>query len=207
MQNPQTTHPEGHAPPAAQSRRLSVRTVTDGLHWLLGGIAAVVSGEPTDEGGHTNVESGAFRFSSGTDNASQRFVITVSVGSLFGALHCIAWSFYFPSHAEMVLWRFSCLAALVGLPTASTIAVYALRQNWEHPKWQWNVLRLLLGSKSDSSAQETFWAYALSFISAVGAVTYIVARIFLIVLAFMQLRSLPESAFYTVTWTTYIPHI
>ncbi|KAK0239705.1 hypothetical protein EDD85DRAFT_949543 [Armillaria nabsnona] len=207
MQNPQMKHPDGHAPPAAKSRRISVRTVTDGLHWFLGGIAAVVSGEPTDEGGHTNIDSGAFRFSSGTDNASQRFVITVSVGSLFGALHCIAWSFYFPSHAEMVLWRFSCLAALVGLPTASTIAVYALMQNWEHPTWQWNVLRLLLGSKPDSSTQETFWAYALSFISAVGAVTYIVARVFLIVLAFMQLRSLPESAFHTVTWTTYIPHI
>ncbi|PBK78597.1 hypothetical protein ARMSODRAFT_1011157 [Armillaria solidipes] len=203
----QTRHLNDRAPPAAKSRRISVRTVTDGLHWFLGGIAAVVSGESTDEGGHTNIDSGAFRFSSGTDNASQRFVITVSVGSLFGALHCIAWSFYFPSHAEMVLWRFSCLAALVGLPTASTIAVYALMKNWEHPKWQWNVLRLLLGSQSDSGAQETFWAYALSFISVVGAVTYIVARIFLIVLAFMQLRSLPESAFHTVTWTTYIPHI
>ncbi|SJL00859.1 uncharacterized protein ARMOST_04173 [Armillaria ostoyae] len=207
MQNRQTRHLNERAPPAAKSGRISVRMVTDGLHWFLGGIAAVVSGEPTDEGGHTNIDSGAFRFSSGTDNASQRFVITVSVGSLFGALHCIAWSFYFPSHAEMVLWRFSCLAALVGLPTASTIAVYALMKNWEHPKWQWNVLRLLLGSQSDSGAQQTFWAYALSFISAVGAVTYIVARIFLIVLAFMQLRSLPQSAFHTVTWTTYIPHI
>ncbi|KAK0196711.1 hypothetical protein F5146DRAFT_1129506 [Armillaria mellea] len=207
MQNPQARRQDGHAPPAAKSKRISARTVTDGLHWFLAGIAAVVSGEPTDKGGHTDIDSGAFRFSSGTDNASQRFVITVSVGSLFGALHCIAWSFYFPSHTEMVLWRFSCLAALVGLPTASIIAVYALKQNWEHPKWQWNVLRLLLGSQSDCGAQETFWAYALSFISAVGAVTYIVARIFLIVLAFMQLRSLPESAFHTITWTTYIPHI
>jgi hypothetical protein len=36
---------------------------------------------------------------------------------------------------------------------------------------------------------------------------YVVARIFLIVLSFMALRSLPPGALIDVDWTSYIPHL
>ncbi len=41
----------------------------------------------------------------------------------------------------------------------------------------------------------------------VAIILYIVARITLIILAFLQLRSLPPLAFCAVEWTTYIPHM
>ncbi|KAK0441970.1 hypothetical protein EV421DRAFT_1952695 [Armillaria borealis] len=91
MQNRQTRHLNDRTPPTAKSRRISMRMVTDGLHWFLGGIVAVVSGEPTDEGGHTNIDSGGFRFSSGTDNSvatlrnhSQYRIVIRGI-----ALHCL----------------------------------------------------------------------------------------------------------------------
>lgn len=36
---------------------------------------------------------------------------------------------------------------------------------------------------------------------------YIVARIFILLEAFLTLRNLPESATYTIQWTTFLPHI
>ncbi|KAK0475640.1 hypothetical protein EDD18DRAFT_1089669, partial [Armillaria luteobubalina] len=93
----------------------------------------------------------------------------VCAGSLFGAIHFVAWSSPSPSHAEMVLWQFSTTAVVIGL---------------------------FLGGN-----HIIFLGLIYLFMS------YIVARIILIILAFLQLRSLPLAAFCTIQWTTYIPHI
>ncbi len=45
------------------------------------------------------------------------------------------------------------------------------------------------------------------FMMIVAVILYIVARITLIILAFLQLRSLHPLAFCVVQWTTYIPHM
>ncbi|KAK0229392.1 hypothetical protein EDD85DRAFT_776670 [Armillaria nabsnona] len=135
-------------------------------------IAHTTLGGSTDEY-YENIGDGAFRFYSGTEEElSKRFMTMVGVGSLFGAFHCVAWSFYFPSHAEMVLWRFSSIAVLIGLFT-------------------WMV----------------YLAYISIVMTVAAIVSYIVARIMLIILAVLQLRSLPPLAFHTVQWITYIPHI
>ncbi|PBK58890.1 hypothetical protein ARMSODRAFT_983477 [Armillaria solidipes] len=58
----------------------------------------------------------ALPYFSGTgEEYPKRFMALVVVGSVFGAFHCAAWSFQFPSHAEMVLWRVSSIAVLIGL--------------------------------------------------------------------------------------------
>ncbi|KAK0433776.1 hypothetical protein EV421DRAFT_1718183, partial [Armillaria borealis] len=44
------------------------------------------------------------------DDSLVHLVVVVGVGWLFAAIHCAAWSFSFPSHAEKVLWRTSSLA-------------------------------------------------------------------------------------------------
>ncbi|KAJ7331473.1 hypothetical protein DFH08DRAFT_1021642 [Mycena albidolilacea] len=46
---------------------------------------------------------------------SRADTITLLIGLLFGAVHCLAWSFLFPSHTEIILWRISC-AALIAVP-------------------------------------------------------------------------------------------
>ena len=37
-------------------------------------------------------------------------VIMLGVGVCFGAIHCIAWHFSFPTHAELLIWRISSVA-------------------------------------------------------------------------------------------------
>ncbi|KAK0458693.1 hypothetical protein IW261DRAFT_1352496 [Armillaria novae-zelandiae] len=73
---------------------------------------------------YMSTENGAPQFYSGTDKEkSKRFMIMVCVGFLFGGFHCLASSFYFPSHAEKLLWRFSSIAVLMGLFAAGPLAL------------------------------------------------------------------------------------
>ena len=46
-----------------------------------------------------------------SDNGDPKtYAVTGLVGVIFGAIHCIAWSFQFPSHMEQMLWRMSAIA-------------------------------------------------------------------------------------------------
>ncbi|KAK0229409.1 hypothetical protein EDD85DRAFT_974646, partial [Armillaria nabsnona] len=150
----------------------TLRAVSGGIGYDIGGIIYDI------EDGGDDIENGAFRFSSGTRCQAPwvRIGIMVAVGSIFGAFHCAAWSFYFPSHAEMVLWRYASMTVLVGLVVAFLPTGHLL-------------------------------IFIFTLLTRTGTVAYIVARIILIVLAFMQLRFLPPLAFHTVQWTTYLPHI
>ncbi|KAK0461500.1 hypothetical protein IW261DRAFT_1348992 [Armillaria novae-zelandiae] len=118
------------------------------------------------------------------------------VGCFFGAFHCLAWSFSFPSHAEMVLWRVSSLGVLIAIFGMSCVPLIG----WSKfdkifspliPKMVWMFI------------QEHFGECIGPF----SMLIYIVARIMLIVLAFLQLCHLSPLSFCTVQWTTYIPHI
>ncbi len=150
---------------------------------FLFGVASIVVGRSGDGCIPDFIGYGAARFSSGSqDKQVTHFVIILGVGSLFGAFHCTAWSFSFPSYAEMVLWRFSSLTMFMGVFAGGCLPVAAI---------------------IESRAWKVFYFLSL----AVGVVSYIIAWIMLIILAFIQLRSLPPLAFHTVKWTTYIPHI
>ncbi|SJL18562.1 uncharacterized protein ARMOST_22156 [Armillaria ostoyae] len=198
---------------ASSWSRLSIQPVINRLlEWLFSGTLRAVSGgigydiggivyDIEDRGG--DIENGAFRFSSGTRCQAPwaRIGIMVTVGSIFGAFHCAAWSFYFPSYAEMVLWRYAFMTVLVGLvvaflPTGYLLVVDTL------PGWM-----KLLRSCKDLRLWIGFREFIFMVLTRTGTVAYIVARIILIVLAFIQLRFLPPLAFYTVKWTTYMPHI
>lgn len=111
-------------------------------------------------------------------------------GALFGAVHCLAWHFSFPSHAEQIIWRIASLG-IVGscAVTFQTILCWYLREQ--------------LGA---------FWLLVLltssgTLICILACFVYPVARITLLVLAVTSLRSLPPSAFDTVDWVEFFPHI
>ncbi|PBK59003.1 hypothetical protein ARMSODRAFT_899862 [Armillaria solidipes] len=123
----------------------------------------------------------------------------VGVGSLFGAFHCAAWSFHFPSDFEMTLWRSSSVQVLIALIVAS----YLYHLSRDIPEWISKLHRLL--PRSWSVSQVRFHTFNCGMTVSISL--YIMGRLSLIVLAFTQLRSLPQSAFRTVEWTTYIPHI
>jgi hypothetical protein len=109
------------------------------------------------------------------------------VGIAFGAMHCIAWSYEFPSHTELVLWHVSCVA-MMAVPLLSTVACAVVA--------------------TEDPPAPIMAAYMASLILLpLSAWLYIASRIATIVIAFTTLRSLPSEAFAVVDWTTFIPHI
>ncbi|KZP09488.1 hypothetical protein FIBSPDRAFT_839390 [Athelia psychrophila] len=108
--------------------------------------------------------------------------ITLLITLVFGAVHCIAWSSAFPSHTEQLLWRIS----------SATIVIVPF------------ILIILVGLL-------TLRSRLLSMVAIVGTMLgvpcYIVARIILLVLPLTTLRSLPLTAYQTVHWLTFLPHV
>ena len=109
--------------------------------------------------------------------------IMLGVGICFGAIHCIAWGFPFPTHTELLIWRVSSVtitAVPVFIPLMFGLGLWLQNMNFD-----------TIGGIFGISA----------------VILYIIARVVTLVLALTSLRDLPPGAFDTVHWTTFIPHI
>jgi hypothetical protein len=108
----------------------------------------------------------------------------IPVFLVFGGIHCIGWSFNFPSHTERVFWRISSIA-ITGIPLAFTSVA---------------AVGVLLDDYGVENALLTISFTLLGLL-------YILSRVSLLVVSFSTLRSLPASALQTVEWTSFLPHI
>ncbi|KAJ7608727.1 hypothetical protein FB45DRAFT_805901 [Roridomyces roridus] len=119
-------------------------------------------------------------------------IMPLLTGAIFGAIHCAAWRDDFPTTAEVWIWRVSSLV-IVSMPVA------------------WSSV-LLIGGPGLLSDRRVFdghrhFTIAAGSLFVLFASLYPVARLFLLVLPFTALRSLPPSAFVDVDWDSYIPHL
>jgi len=137
------------------------------------------------------------------------------VAAIFGALHCIAWNFHFPSDIEQLLWRIGSLTITL-IPSVPFVVIYALvlivvllefleeRYGFDPsipsislPQSVKNVLEAVGGTL----------VVIILFLAGAGLVAYMLARLLLLTQAIMLLRKQPESAFYAINWTNFLPHI
>ena len=98
-------------------------------------------------------------------------IIVLGVGICFGAIHCISWSFPFPTHTELLMWRVSCIT-ITATPIHISLGI---------------VLAFWL-----EDFGKTIYFFPLS-----GGILYIIARAITLVLAFTSLRDLPPGAYKT----------
>ena len=115
-------------------------------------------------------------------------LIMLAVGVCFGAIHCIAWFFSFPTHMELLIWRISSVA-ITAVPIYIPLMLLPAG---------------MLGGvmKFEQSGNIFFWLATL-----IGGILYISARAVTLALAFTSLRDLPPGAYETIHWTTFIPHV
>ena len=122
------------------------------------------------------------------DRSGEHFAIAdfmvLGVGVCFGAIHCIAWHFSFPTPTELLMWRISSVAMTavpIYMPLIFFLGIWLIKTE--------------------------FGDAALYFGPLSGGILYIIARAVTLVLAFTSLRDLPPGAYQTVHWTTFIPHV
>ncbi|THU80829.1 hypothetical protein K435DRAFT_972603 [Dendrothele bispora CBS 962.96] len=117
----------------------------------------------------------------------------ISLFLVFGAIHCTPWNSTFPTPTEQLLWRVSAVTVtafpLVWFPL---FGVYQFFDDYHDDSLTMNLI--------DTVANGIIVIFLLPL-------AYIWARITLIVIAFTELRALPPSAYQTVDWARFIPHI
>ncbi|KAH9959115.1 hypothetical protein BC827DRAFT_1344270 [Russula dissimulans] len=120
----------------------------------------------------------------GVSGALAVFPVIV-IASAFGGMHCIGWSFAFPSSTERILWRVASVSI-----TSVPIALPSL---------------LPLGLVPDRLEYITRLVGLV--IAGLQLFLYVLSRLVLLVLPFLCLRSLPPAAYHVVHWTSFIPHV
>ncbi|KAJ7910812.1 hypothetical protein B0H13DRAFT_2272304 [Mycena leptocephala] len=115
------------------------------------------------------------------------FTIEALMGTVFGAIHCAAWNADFPTAVEKWMWR-SCSSLIVAIPVI--ILLFAVLDTF-------------------ADIDESHWTgkAALLITIIVPIPLYVIARLVLIILPLVALRSLPSGAFVDVNWSVYIPHL
>jgi hypothetical protein len=114
------------------------------------------------------------------------FAIEALIGTVFGANHCAAWNADFPTTIEKWMWR-ACSSLILAIPVVI-------------------VLLIVLGAITDASKSELGGAM-LQLGCIVPIPIYIIARLILIILPLVAMRSLPSGALMDVNWSVYIPHL
>ena len=100
---------------------------------------------------------------------------------VFGAIHVASWNIILPSDVELWMWRASSIYCLIaGVMVFVTVLVFDISSLID------DLLILII-----------FFTLAL----------YPLVRIYMIVEVFLSLRALPRSAFESVQWSSFIPHI
>lgn len=126
------------------------------------------------------------------------------VGLGYGGLHLAAWKYEFPSNIECVLWKVASFLTAVSVFCfcASSLTIYIVILTWkkavDRKKWEG------LAKKLEASVPQSAAFLCIMFILA--TFPYIVARLYLLVEAFVGMRKLPVRSYDVVPWGNYIPH-
>ena len=74
-------------------------------------------------------------YSPAIEDDSTCFVIALAIGTVFGGIHCIAWSFLFPTDTERLLWRVTAVFVAGAPLTFMAVAGFLSLTDEEHGHW------------------------------------------------------------------------
>jgi hypothetical protein len=116
-----------------------------------------------------------------SEDKSKADIYAVCASIIFGAIHCIAWSFHFVTLQEQWVWRISAILVL-GLPIPYLALGYLINPEENKVTWLgWTIVGILC--------------------------IYTIARIVLLILPLIALRALPPGAYVQLNWVGFLPHI
>ena len=128
-------------------------------------------------------------------------------------LHFIAWNFSFPTRVERILWRVGCITIVA--TTFIFLACETYQDGHRLGRWRrWylklfpsNPVHVLRVDTMEKKRREMEFIplWEMCIMSPVTFV-YTLARAYIVAEVFVSLRSLPNGAFDSVQWSSYIPH-
>ena len=125
------------------------------------------------------------------------FIGGILIGFLFGGIHCIGWSFQFPSHADRMIWRVSS-GIITGAPIIPLSGIILpTRSPYSSPWVRFGDLFFI-----DRNSWGPHLFYFLVYL-------YLGARIALFVIALKSIWNLPSdaAAFIDLEWSKFFPHL
>lgn len=114
----------------------------------------------------------------------------------YGAIHAAAWNEHFPSLAEQWLWRSS--AIYIGFCGGLWIILNYITQAYRPLNEFWE--RWMDGKAS------WYFNVVIGFLVFLCGLSFILARLYIVVEAVVSIRSLPAAAYATPDWTQVFPH-
>jgi hypothetical protein len=117
--------------------------------------------------------------------------LAIFLAAISAGIYCIAWSYPTQSLTELVLWRLAASPLAAGL--LSIIAAFSAGTC---------IFPLLKNEKEFEPYLQVTWFFFL-----LVAIFFILSRVVLLALAFMDLGALSYSAHQNVYWTTFLPHL
>lgn len=115
----------------------------------------------------------------------------------FSAVHIAAWNAGFPTEAEAWLWRFSSM--FIGFSGLLWAFLHVMAELSATLWWTW--YDVVIGEASQ------ILTMLVTALCSMCGVIYILARAYLVVEAFVELRSLPTMAYAIPQWSVSIPHV
>ncbi|PVF91501.1 hypothetical protein CPB86DRAFT_323635 [Serendipita vermifera] len=163
----------------AEERRKAVepRGSKDVGDWIGDILKSILPGFDAEDYWSLDKFTGVPTFYAGTTTGAGDRVISIivssAVGTVFGAIHCIAWSHSFPSHTEQHLWRLSSIA-IICVPASLFIAmaIFLTGNRIEKRLHRTNWLSLVM------KGLEYFIAWPLlAILTLFGPLLYVVSRV------------------------------
>lgn len=119
------------------------------------------------------------------------FALLVILSILYGGLHLSAWRNPFPTELECVMWRVSCFVMMGMLPVTVGVCMVCSKV----------VAKLQVSFESYYKVLKAFEVLSLALLMIYG-----LARVFVIVEAFISLRRQPIGVYWSPDWLQTVPH-
>lgn len=116
------------------------------------------------------------------------------MSAIYGGVHLSAWNWVFPTSAEKLAWKISCLTVTSALPVFFFGLGVAMFITFE-----------VYSATNKDVIESKLFKMGLGMLGLI-VVASCVARVFIIVEAFMSIRRVPIGVFISPTWLQMVPH-